>query len=339
MVSPLGAPKNTLQTDMGFELYETPTCIIIDEDDGTLPPPGVTITEGGTIPPELLGPDSGNPAVLYTVEATGTWDLSVFKPAAWTVDWYCWIKVGGVLYAGSNPIPAATPSWTFTGIDFGTKGTKGEGTVVMNDNQTLPVELSSFTAVLSVTNNVILQWVTQSETNVSGYRLYRNSTNDLESATMLNTFIEATNTSQMKIYVYRDEEIYEDGTYYYWLQNLDFDGSSEFHGPISITVNVNGAGIPVIPITQGINNAYPNPFNPSTSVEIGINRPAETRVAVYNQRCQLVRILLDDYRDKGSYTLHWDGTDANNRPLPSGMYVIRMLADGKQYIHKVMLLK
>lgn len=206
-------------------------------------------------------------------------------------------------------------------------------------DETLPVELSSFTAVLSVTNNVMLQWVTQSETNVSGYRLYRNSTNDLESAVMLNTFIEATNTSQMQIYVYWDEEVYEDGTYYYWLQNLDFDGSSAFHGPISITVNVNGAGIPVIPITQGINNAYPNPFNPRTSVEIGLRNQGQVKVAVYNQRGQLVRTLLDDYRDKGSYTLHWDGTDVNNRLLPSGMYVIRMLADGKQYNHKVMLLK
>jgi hypothetical protein len=206
-------------------------------------------------------------------------------------------------------------------------------------DETLPVELSSFTAVLSITNNVLLQWITQSETNVSGYQLYRNNTNDLETATMLNAFIPATNTSQMQVYVYWDNEIFENGTYYYWLQNLDMDGSSSFHGPIYITVELNGQGVPAIPVTQGINGAYPNPFNPRTSIEIGLTRDGQTRVEVFNQRGQLVRTLFDGYKEAGTYTLSWDGTDAANRQLPSGMYYIRMAAGNKVYSRKVVLMK
>ena len=208
-----------------------------------------------------------------------------------------------------------------------------------SDGGTLPVELSSFTAVISATNYVQLQWVTQSETNVSGYRLYRGSDLDLSTAVMLNAFIEATNTSQMQVYVYWDEEVWESGTYYYWLQNLDFDGSSAFHGPISITVNLNDSGSPVIPVIQGISSIYPNPFNPNTAVRFGIVRPGNVKVAVYNTRGQIVRELFEGFRDQGTHTLQWDGTDANGSALPSGMYVIRMTSGTQVYQRKAILMK
>jgi len=201
------------------------------------------------------------------------------------------------------------------------------------------VELSSFTAVMSATNYVQLQWVTQSETNVSGYRLYRHSDPELESATMLSAFIQATNTSQMQVYVFWDEEVYESGTYYYWLQNLDFDGGSDFHGPISITVNLDNSGSPVIPLIQGISSVYPNPFNPNTSIKLGLQQAGNVKVAVYNTRGQMVRTLYEGFRDKGTHTLEWDGTDALNQALPSGMYVIRMTAGTQIYQRKAMLMK
>ena len=208
-----------------------------------------------------------------------------------------------------------------------------------SDGGTLPVELSSFTAVISATNYVQLQWVTQSETNVSGYRLYRGSDLDLSTAVMLNAFIEATNTSQMQVYVYWDEEVWESGTYYYWLQNLDFDGSSAFHGPISIIVNLDGGGSPVIPVIQGISSIYPNPFYPNTAVRFGIVRPGNVKVAVYNTRGQIVRELFEGFRDQGTHTLQWDGTDANGSALPSGMYVIRMTSGTQVYQRKAILMK
>jgi len=206
-------------------------------------------------------------------------------------------------------------------------------------DETPPVELSSFTAVISAQNFVQLQWVTQSETNCAGYRIYRNTSYDLETATMLNAFIEATNTSQMQIYVYWDREVWEDGTYYYWLQNLDFDGTHAFHGPISITIALNSSGAPAIPIITGINNAFPNPFNPRTTIEVGIARAGETRIGIYNLRGQLVRVLLDDFKDRGTYLLYWDGTDANGKALPSGIYFVKMMSGGVYSHRKVILMK
>jgi len=282
----------------------------------------------------------------WDIDGTFTGDITVrFYWDDADDGYFDWTGLGiapSVYYGGTELEATAydvsgTTNWVEVTISGGFAG--DEYTVGPEDGGTLPVELSSFTAVLSATNFIQLQWVTQSETNCAGYRLYRNQSDDLETATMLNAFIEATNTSQMQIYVYWDREVYEDGTYYYWLQNLDFDGTHAFHGPISITVTFENTGTPNIPIITGINSAFPNPFNPRTTIEIGLARGAHTTVAVYNQRGQLVRNLLNGYKEMGTYMLSWDGTDNNGRILPSGTYLIRMDAGGVKSHHKVVLMK
>jgi hypothetical protein len=45
---------------------------------------------------------------------------------------------------------------------------------------------------------------------------------------MVSNMIPATTHSQQQSYIFVDSELYEDGLYYYWLQNADFDGSSAF---------------------------------------------------------------------------------------------------------------
>jgi len=257
---------------------------------------------------------------LWYYDDAAVWTYYGDLTATDGLDGYMYATVTGLTSLGSG---AKGPiKWTFTPID-----------------ETLPVELSSFTAAMSAQNYVMLQWVTQSETNVVGYRIFRNTVDDLSGAEMLNAFIEATNTSTMQVYVYWDEEVYTDGTYYYWLQNLDFSGESAFHGPVSITVSLDDHGTPAIPVVQGINNAYPNPFNPSTTIEFGVLRPGNVNISVYNSRGQLVRNLFNGLRETGTYFLTWDGTDSHNRALASGIYYIRMDVNGSSTFRKVMLMK
>lgn len=256
---------------------------------------------------------------------------------------FSWNTVDPSVYKGATEYIATAfsvntnPRWvTVTLPSFDDKGSYKVGAA---DDETLPVELSSFTAGMSAQNYVMLQWITQSETNVVGYRIFRNTESDLESAQMLNAFVDATNTSTMQVYVFWDEEVSTDGTYYYWLQNLDFSGESAFHGPVSISVVLDDHGTPAIPVVQGITNAYPNPFNPTTTIEFGVLRAGNVAVAVYNTRGQLVRNLYTGLREKGTYFLTWDGTDANNRALASGIYYIRMDMNGQRFSRKVMLMK
>ena len=74
----------------------------------------------------------------------------------------------------------------------------------------------------------MLTWVTQSETGVAGFNIYRGDSDALADAEMLNVFIEATNTSQQQSYIYVDEDLWQSGTYHYWLESRDLDGANQF---------------------------------------------------------------------------------------------------------------
>lgn len=230
-------------------------------------------------------------------------------------------------------------SWVRVEIPADVFNEPGIYTIGVSDGGTLPVELSSFTASMNAYNHVTLQWVTQSETNVSGFRIYRHTEMDLSTATMLNMWVEATNTSQMQIYQVNDDEIYEEDTYYYWLENVDMDGSSAFHGPLSIQVQFSGISTPGIPIVQGINNSYPNPFNPTVTIRYGITNPGLAKLSVYNIKGQLVKELFSGQREVGNYSISWDGKDNNMRSTTSGTYFLRLDVSGKKYVKKIIQMK
>jgi len=306
------------------------TGIIIDVDGNTTSP-GVTVVDGGTIPPELLGPDTNVPAVLYTVTATGVNDVTVYKPVQFTGDWYCWIKVGATLLAGGNPIPGATPNWVFTGVDF---GAKGPITIVINDNATLPVELSSFTANLTAEYFVKLNWVSESETGLLGYRVYRSDVNDVTGSTMITpVMIEATNTSEQHSYTITDTEVESGNTYWYWLESVDYNHTT-MHGPVS--VEVVGNVTPPLPQTSVLGNAYPNPFKANTNIAVTVKENETATVTIYNILGQAVRTYT---MNAGTHTINWDGRDSRNNACGSGIYFYKMSSPSLNQTKKMVIVK
>jgi len=202
-----------------------------------------------------------------------------------------------------------------------------------------PVELSSFTASISATNFVNLTWVTQSETGVSGFYVLRNTTDDLATAVTLNELIPATNTSQLQTYMYQDNELYEDGTYWYWLQNLDLDGTVDFHGPISVAWTNDGSDIPNIQLVTELRAVYPNPFNPRAYIPFSLKESATVNFEIYNSRGQLVRRIPIGDKAAGHHQTEWDGRDDQGRDCSTGVYHIHMTAGTESFFRKAVLLK
>ncbi|NLK50316.1 MAG: T9SS type A sorting domain-containing protein, partial [Candidatus Cloacimonetes bacterium] len=211
--------------------------------------------------------------------------------------------------------------------------------VVMEPTQTTPVQLSSFTGFINPLNQVTLQWVTQSETNLAGFRIYRNLDDDFAEAMMLNAFIEGTNTSQTQVYVFNDTDVFDEGTYYYWLESYDIDATSNFFGPIMVEFRHDGNSTPDIPIIHGINACYPNPFNPSTTIKFGVPVPGVVKIDIYNQKGQLVKNLFNDLKYKGVHSVLWNGTDNYGKSTSSGIYYVRMTNAGETFTHKILLMK
>ena len=211
--------------------------------------------------------------------------------------------------------------------------------VTLQVEEPLPVQLSSFTAAISADNYVNLTWVTQTETGVQGFYVLRNGNEELATATTVSELIQATNTSQQQTYIFTDAELQEDGTYYYWLQNSDLDGTVDFHGPISIAYAIVGGGIPSIPLVTALGPAYPNPFNPSTTLSYSLAEPAPVVIDIYNQRGQIVRSYHKEHSAPGQFSLAFDGRDRNGVPLSSGVYLYRMSAGTFSQFRKMVLCK
>lgn len=218
-------------------------------------------------------------------------------------------------------------------------GAKGTFTIGREDGGTLPVELSSFLVQFSANNQVVVQWVTQSETNVSGFTLYRGTENDVELAEHLQVFIPATNTSQMHIYQYTDTDPLNVGVYYYWLENMDLDGATTLYGPVSITITDGQTDTPPIPVVAGINSIYPNPFNPNTRIVFGITKKGFAELEIYNLKGQLVKRLISEPKDKGTYQISWDGTNQSGQKVGSGVYVARMKSVDGTWVKRMVLNK
>jgi hypothetical protein len=204
----------------------------------------------------------------------------------------------------------------------------------------LPVELSSFNCSMNNSNTAVnLIWVTQTETNMIGYRILRSDTNNLAEALDQNTLIEATNTAQPQTYLFSDSDIDYDHIYNYWLESIDLSGEIQYYGPIFITTTGLEIVNPDIPLITGLTTLYPNPFNPEITITYTLDSISPVQISVTNIRGQLVRTLVNETKAKGIYSVKWNGEDCTGNPCCSGTYFIKMGAGKQEFNKKVVLLK
>jgi hypothetical protein len=84
---------------------------------------------------------------------------------------------------------------------------------------------------------------------------------------------------------------------------------------------------------------YPNPFNPETTIAFNIEKPASVNISIYNIKGQKVTSLLDELFLKGKHEVVWNGRDANNKPVSSGIYYVQLLTGEDRINHKIVLMK
>jgi hypothetical protein len=206
----------------------------------------------------------------------------------------------------------------------------------------LPVELSSFTALNFNETTVSVQWVSQSETELLGYNVFRNTSADINTSSLLNSrIIAATNSSQEHTYSLLDNELTTDNTYFYWLESVDMDGSSTLHGPVTLFFSISDPETPNpnIPTATTLFAAYPNPFNPQTTLSFRLKTGAQSNLNVYNVKGELIKRLFNGPLAAGTYRWSWDGTDLNGKQVGSGVYYYRLDAGKYHQTNKMVLMK
>ena len=82
--------------------------------------------------------------------------------------------------------------------------------------------------------------------------------------------------------------------------------------------------VPAQPLVDRLGPAWPNPFNPSTTISYSLRRAGHIRLGIYDLRGRLVRLLVDGPQTAGEHDVSWQGRDRFGAAVPSGAYFARM---------------
>ena len=342
-----GADDRGWKVSAGFGYTSEPNAIVVEyhsdypKDEWLITPP-LSLEAGHTynISFMVLGTGwGGTPEALKVHWATSpSPDLMTQNPAlfdnngaryaAWTEETFTFIPpVRGIYYLGWH-------AYSDADLNF----------IAMDDinidrgDPTVPVELSSFNATLTAQNFVKLTWVSQTETGMWGYRVYRGESDNQAVATLLtHTLIPATNTSTTQVYELEDKEVEIGNTYWYWLEAVEINGVGQFYGqPASVTVT--GEVPPVLPTVTTMRNAYPNPFKQvnSTTIEVDIKAGENGTVTIYNILGQVVKTFKVK---EGVHKLNWNGKDARGNNCGSGIYFYKLSTASTNMTKKMVIVK
>jgi len=94
-----------------------------------------------------------------------------------------------------------------------------------------------------------------------------------------------------------------------------------------------------LPVEFGINSCYPNPFNPSITIDYNINKDSNIELSVFNILGQKVKTIENSFKEKGRYSVIWNGRNNDDKLLPSGIYFIEINNFKQRDIIPVTLLK
>ncbi len=89
-----------------------------------------------------------------------------------------------------------------------------------------------------------------------------------------------------------------------------------------------------LPLEVSLNNAYPNPFNPTTTLNYSVPSDMNVTLAIYDMRGRLMDELVSGLRTGGSHKETW-----NADQYASGVYMVKLITGSTMQVQKIMLLK
>ena len=100
-------------------------------------------------------------------------------------------------------------------------------------------------------------------------------------------------------------------------------------------------GIDPVAYENRLENNYPNPFNPTTTIKYSVAERGAVTLKIYNAAGQLIRTLVDEEKApvQGGFTANWNGMNDSGQPVASGVYFYRLTAQNFSQTKKMVLLK
>lgn len=258
----------------------------------------------------------------------------------WDGDWGTGYTITGqygsysqAIAANSNDIYAAWVDWYAS-------------TIKLRQRDFAPLAPQNLTVIASGNNHPLLSWPANNEADLDEYNIYKNR-NDGWGWQFLN-HTSATSYEDASETVYAAEggapQIIN-----FKITGVDLeDNESGYSNTVAITViprpdykigsiSSDGTGSNLPPMLLAHN--YPNPFNPSTTIQFGLTDSSPVELSVYNLSGQKISILFKGNLDAGYHEANWNGKDQQGKPVSSGIYIYQLKAGDQRIVKKMMLIK
>jgi hypothetical protein len=193
----------------------------------------------------------------------------------------------------------------------------------------LPVELSSFTAIVNG-NSIILMWRTETEVSNYGFEVERASfisKSEIRNSNFQKIgFVQGHgNSNSPKDYTFTDTPV-EGTSFQYRLKQIDTDGKFQYSDIVTVEI--------ATPVQFELKQNFPNPFNPATHITYNLPRDGFVTIKVYDIVGSEIATLVNEEKKAGSYLITFDGAN-----LSSGIYICIMTGNGFVKSIKMLMIK
>ena len=99
---------------------------------------------------------------------------------------------------------------------------------------------------------------------------------------------------------------------------------------------------PLLPRGFLLQQNFPNPFNPSTTIRFEIADgmvSGEVELSIFDMRGRKMKTLINEVMGEGLHAIHWDGTDETGNRLPSGTYLYSLKIGNEQSVRKMIMIR
>ena len=250
---------------------------------------------------------------------------SIATYSVWRQDSTAWTQVGGMTATGDSiyalEVATRADSSKFTGVTwtfFKVLAMSPQNTIAYVSAVDSGYSLDNIAPTIPARplaqvsgDSVVLRWPT-SGGDVKFYNVYRDTVAnfDLAGRTPIATVVDST---------FADSGAVSGRLKFYRLTALDAAGN-ESNPTDAVSSSTTGAGEDeLIPKVFTLQQNFPNPFNPTTSIRFGVPSRGIVRIAVYNILGQQITVLSDALFESGYHVAHFDAGR-----LSSGTYIYRM---------------
>ncbi len=177
-------------------------------------------------------------------------------------------------------------------------------------------------------DNVLIQWDDPVDADFQYFRVYRGTSSD---------FIPSQdNLVQQLVSTAWTDVVNNPAQYVYKISAIDFSGNESIAGTLEAVSGTPDAGLMSAFVLQG---AYPNPFNPVTTIKYSLAEAAMVRLMVYDLAGHEVRSLVNESQSEGQHQVQWDGRNKAGGVVASGVYLYQLRSGENVEQRRMLLMK